>query len=469
MRLQRRSFLRTALTTALASGCAWGGLGTAHALARLGSSAAGSDYRALVCVFLYGGNDSINTVVPHDGTGYAIYSATRPEISLPRAAVEALTLDALPSSGGLPGGLPDDGFRYGLHPSMSPMATLFNTGKLAVVANVGPLLGPITRPQFQAGSVPVPPQLFSHFDQANFWESSDVAQQFGWGGRIADLLRLQNPNPSLPMLMSLDAQSLYARGEVVNQYVLGSGQVRGIDYLESPDNSLGAQTYLGLMAAGAQSHPFERDYATIHRRSISISAVLRQYLSAPPAWSVPFPATAFGARLRQVANVIRFRGVEALNMRRQIFFIGLGGFDTHSDQLQTQAGLLQTLSAGLAAFHAATEELGISEQVTTFTASDFGRTLTSNGDGTDHGWGGHHFVLGGAVRGRRFYGRMPSLQADDNPDDTGFSQTIPTTSTDQYVATLAAWFGVPAASLGTLLPNLGLCPTANLGFMATPP
>lgn len=467
-RLKRRAFIANSARAAAVAGFSWGSLGAVQALASTSSMARGSnDYKALVCVFLFGGNDSVNTIIPVSADGHGIYAQTRPDIAIPRSALEGTVLNPLPATPGLPGGPPGDGFSYAVHPSMSAVANLFNSGKLAVLANVGPLLRPMTRPQYEAGAVPVPPQLFSHSDQQNFWQTSQAPSfnETGWGGRLADLLDGFNANPDLPMAISLDTQSLYARGSISEQYVLSSRQVQTIDYLGMPQNSLGAQTYEALLAEGTQAHPMERSYARIHHRSIRIANSLRDYLNTPFNWDVPFPENALGRQLRQVANVIRFRGSEALNMQRQIFFVSLGGFDTHSDQLIDHANLLQMLSQGLNAFYQATAQLGVADQVTSFTASDFGRTLTSNGDGTDHGWGGHQLILGGAVRGQRFFGRMPQLTVEGNPDDTGFSQLIPSTSTDQYVASLASWFGVDSGGIGQLLPNLGAFPVPNLRFM----
>jgi uncharacterized protein (DUF1501 family) len=202
---------------------------------------------------------------------------------------------------------------------------------------------------------------------------------------------------------------------------------------------------------------FERAYAAATRRSIATYEMLRTVLTAPPTWATAFPDNSLGAQLRQVANLINVRGAGGLNMRRQIFFVSLGGFDTHDTQLVTQAGILATVSQAMQAFYQATVQMGISNQVTAFTASDFGRTLSTNGDGTDHGWGGHHFVVGGAVRGGRFYGQMPSLLQIGNPNDAGYGQIIPTTGVDPYSATLASWFGVAPGidGIGTIFRTLG--------------
>jgi uncharacterized protein (DUF1501 family) len=491
MIVNRRTFLRRSISSALGGAALYSALGNLKvmaAAANLNKGAIPNDYRALVCVFLYGGNDSANTLVPFNetnasGNTYARYAATRPAMAVLRADTEAQAL--MPLGDGLPG----DGASYGLHPTlarvresdplvpaMTELRTLFNGGQAAVVANVGALFGPITRAQYQANPGLAPPQLFSHDDQANFWQTSrpDDANADGWGGRIADLLYASNPNQQLPMTMSLSSQSLFQRGSSVDQYVMqacsGDGSSCGVErisYLGAYQNELGTETFNALMAAGVQSHLFERAYGSATRRSIATYERLRQVLGTLPVWTTPFPQTSLGQQLRQVANLINVRGAMGLDMRRQIFFVSQGGYDTHDDQLATHPRLLRDLSRSLDAFYRATAQMGIADSVTSFTASDFGRTLSTNGDGTDHGWGGHHFVLGGAVRGQRFYGSMNSLAQSNNPDDAGYGQIIPTTGVDQYAATLATWFGVAPGDLGLLFPGLANFDVAsrNLGFM----
>ena len=426
MIVNRRTFLRRSISSALGGAALYGALGNLKvmaAAANLNKGVIPNDYRALVCVFLHGGNDSANSLVPHNATNaspggntYGVYSATRPAMAVAQGDALAQALNPLGD------GLPGDGASYGLHPSMPELRTLFNGGQAAVVANVGTLFGPITRAEYQANQGLAPPQLFSHSDQANFWQTSrpDDANADGWGGRIADLLYASNPNQQLPMTMSLSSQSL-----------------------------------------------FQRAYGASTRRAVSTYQRLGQVLGSLPIWATPFPTSSLGQQLRQVANLINVRGAGGLDMRRQIFFVSAGGYDTHDAQLATHPNLLRDLSRSLDAFYRATAQMGIAGSVTSFTASDFGRTLSTNGDGTDHGWGGHHFVLGGAVRGQRFYGRMNSLAQSNNPDDAGYGQIIPTTGVDQYAATLATWFGVAPGDLGLLFPSLANFDVGvrNLGFM----
>jgi uncharacterized protein (DUF1501 family) len=480
MIVNRRTFLRRSISSALGGAALYGALGNLKvmaAAANLNKGVIPNDYRALVCVFLHGGNDSANSLVPHNATNaspggntYGVYSATRPAMAVAQGDALAQALNPLGD------GLPGDGASYGLHPSMPELRTLFNGGQAAVVANVGTLFGPITRAEYQANPALAPPQLFSHSDQANFWQTSrpDNANADGWGGRIADLLYASNPNQQLPMTMSLSSQSLFQRGSTVDQYVMqacsndgSSCGVTTIDYLGAYQNELGTQTFEALMAAGVQSHLFQRAYGASTRRAVSTYQRLGQVLGSLPIWATPFPTSSLGQQLRQVANLINVRGAGGLDMRRQIFFVSAGGYDTHDAQLATHPNLLRDLSRSLDAFYRATAQMGIAGSVTSFTASDFGRTLSTNGDGTDHGWGGHHFVLGGAVRGQRFYGRMNSLAQSNNPDDAGYGQIIPTTGVDQYAATLATWFGVAPGDLGLLFPSLANFDVGvrNLGFM----
>jgi uncharacterized protein (DUF1501 family) len=470
MHFNRREFLRRSIYSALGGVGLYSALGnlqlvSAAARDGMGKGAPGQ-YQALVCVFLFGGNDSCNTIVPYSAPHYGIYQATRPAVALSQASIAALALAPQPIAPGLPGGPPSDGASYGLHPSMPELRGLFNSQRAAVIGNVGTLLGPITQAQYQNGTHAAPPQLFSHDDQSNFWQTSrpDDVNANGWGGRIADLLHAGNSNQQLPMTISISGQNLFQRGATVDQYVMSSAGVPPIEYLEIYQNELGVEAFNALMAQGTQPHMFERGYANAMRRSIATYEMVNTALNAATPLATVFPNRNLGNQLRMVANMINVRA--ALGMQKQVFYVGLGGFDTHNDQLATQANILTDLSQSLKAFYDATVEMGLSESVTTFTASDFGRTLSTNSDGTDHGWGGHHFVVGGAVRGGRFFGAMNSLAQNGNPNDAGYGQIIPTTSVDQYAATLASWFGVGAGGIADIFPTLPQYATPNLGFMA---
>jgi uncharacterized protein (DUF1501 family) len=469
MHFNRREFLRRSIYSALGGVGLYSALGNLQlvsAAARDNRKGAPGDYKALVCVFLFGGNDSCNTIVPYSTPHYGIYQATRPAVVLSQASILARSLTPQPIVSGLPGGPPSDGASYGLHPSMPELRTLFNTQRAAVISNVGTLLGPITQAQLQNGSHPAPPQLFSHDDQSNFWQTSrpEDVNANGWGGRIADLLHAQNTNQQLPMTISVSGQNLFQRGNDVDQYVMSSAGVPPIEFLEIYQNELGVDAFNALMAQGTQAHMFERGYANAMRRSIATYEMVNTALNAATPLTTVFPSGNLGRQLQMVARMINVRA--ALGMQKQVFYVGLGGFDTHNDQLGTQAAILTDLSQSLKAFYDASVEMGLSESVTTFTASDFGRTLSTNSDGTDHGWGGHHFVVGGAVRGGRFFGTMNSLAQNGNPDDAGYGQIIPTTSVDQYAATLASWFGVSASGIADIFPTLPQYAVPNLGFMA---
>jgi len=479
MRVNRREFLRKSICAALGGAGLYSALGN---LRLIGAAAAAqrptgfSDYKALVCVFMYGGNDSFNTIVPMSGQDLTDYLGARSDLAI-TSGLHALTPTAGPGN-------------YGLHPGLTEIASLFNSGKAAVVANVGSLLYPITQQEYEDGTVPTPSQLFSHDDQTNQWQTSrpDDPNANGWGGRIADLLHTANTG-AVPMSITLSGQNRFQRGAVVNQFSVdswgascaatgdpdcGPFQVTTMSYLgDGPESWLinwddsnvvanDVAAYNALIASGTQAHVLERAYADAATHTIANSTLINGALGGTTL-TTTFPDTDIGNQLAAVAMLIKVRA--ALGMSRQIYFVAVGNYDTHGTQLTDQNDNLTQLSQGIDAFYRETLAQGIANNVTTFTASDFGRSLAVNGDGTDHGWGGHHFVVGGAVNGKRIYGTMPSLKADNNPDDTGYGQIIPTTAVDQYAATLASWFGVDASSVNDIFPNIGRFASSNLGFM----
>ncbi|HEY0660368.1 MAG TPA: DUF1501 domain-containing protein [Lysobacter sp.] len=463
--MKRREFLRNSICAALGGAGLYSALGSlrlVEAATRAYGPMAFDDYKALVCVFLYGGNDGLNTVVPTDATHYAQYATARATLAVPQNRLLQLTPQA--------GGGASDGAGYGLQAGTNPddaigtsgLQGLFNQGRAAILGNVGTLLRPVTKAQFQNGSVPLPPQLFSHNDQAAYWQVSrtDDGRNLGWGGRIADLLHDASPMAQIPMAISLNAESGLGRAADTSEYVIGSDGPQYFGQFEWDEDRRRAM--LALMAQDTQSNALERSFARSFHRARDNANAVGTALEGAPALATPFPAGRLADELRMVARLISVRA--ALGLKRQIYFVSLGGFDHHDQLLTDHPLLLSELSQALTAFYAATVELGVANSVTTFTASDFGRTLSSNGDGSDHGWGSHHFVLGGAVRGGRFYGRMPVLQ-NDGPDDAGWGQIIPTTSVDQYAATLARWFGVADTDLDLIFPNLGNFASRNLGFM----
>ena len=419
-----------------------------------------SDYKALVCLFLNGGNDANNLIIPL-GSGYSAYASARSNLALPQASVLPFTPRTT------------DGRSWGLHPSVSELHALFNSGKMALLANAGTLVYPTTKSQYNARSVPLPPQLFSHSDQQVQWQHSvpDKPTTTGWGGRTADLLNAFNTSDQISMSISLAGKNTFQVGARVSQYAIGTGGAVSLSGSTSSATSLDGIRFKAQkdIFAQSQSTLFETAFASATGDAIVSADLLNTVLAASPAITTVFPNTSAGNQLKMAARLIG--ASPTLGLKRQVFFVQLGGWDTHAAQLVntdpvngTHAGLLAQISQAVNAFYNATIELGVANQVTTFTASDFGRTYRSNGDGSDHGWGSHHFIVGGAVNGTNLYGKMPTLTVS-GPDDTTQGRWIPTTSVDEYAATLATWFGVSPTDLPTVLPNIGRFAKPNLGFL----
>jgi uncharacterized protein (DUF1501 family) len=428
-------------------------------LQRIAAAAPLVDSKSLVCVFLQGGNDGNNIIVPTLAADYAQYAAVRDALALPQSAL----LPLHPLAG--------DSREWGLHPSLKGVQGLFNAGRAAMVANVGPLVAPLTREEYLSRSVAVPPQLFSHSDQTLHWQTSlpDQPGRTGWGGRAADLVRSLNENARISMSISVAGTNTFQVGNVVTQYqVSPEGPVGLSSYLPADQGADASSSAVRGLLAHSYGNLFERGYSRIFGRALDNQQLLSGALAGARPIATPFPQTDLGLQLQMIAQLVSVR--ETLGLRRQIFFCASQGYDTHGSQIGTSAldgthaDLLAELDSALAAFDAAMTELGVADSVTAFTASDFGRTFVPNGDGSDHGWGSHHFVLGGAVRGGRLYGQVPTL-AVDGPNDAGEGRWIPTTSVDEYSATLARWFGVADSDLPLVLPNLGRFATPDLGFM----
>jgi uncharacterized protein (DUF1501 family) len=460
MGITRREFLRR-------SGC---GIGTAAALAAgierfslINAMAQGSGYKALVCVFLGGGNDGNNMVVPTDSTGYNAYSLVRASSGL--AIAQQSLLPITPRSLGMP---------FGLHPSLAAIHPLFDAGTLAVVCNVGPLVEPLSKENYLSGA-PRPYQLFSHSDQIAQWQSSISTgpAPTGWGGRIADTY---GPLPGLPMVTAL-AGGAFTRGQVtsplsvaaaptplnnlltLNGFTTGSADVARrqiMDYLRTID----------------RESPLVRAAQDITGKAVSLS----QSLNVDPVLATPFPNTSLGNQLKQIAKLIRFNSTSSTQLSRQIFFCSLGGFDTHQNQVASQTTLLTQVGQAMKAFYDSTVEMNLASNVTTFTLSDFGRTFqpagTGNIVGSDHAWGNHHLVMGGSVFGGDFYGVpgrngtvFPTLQLSGPDDADNRGRWIPTSSVDQYAATLARWFDVDPGQINTIFPQLSRFSPSHLGFL----
>jgi uncharacterized protein (DUF1501 family) len=418
-------------------------------------------YKALVCVFMYGGNDSFNLLVPRSFDAYGQYSASRQNLSVPLLLLQLQPL--YPQN--------YDGNDYAVHPSAWPIQQLFNAGKLSFVANVGSLVEPVTREQYRTGTARLPLQLFSHEDQQVQWMTSraDSVDRIGWAGRIADLLAAQGTSSKLAVNISIGSANIWQSGGDTLPYVLGAGGAPELEVLEDGGDARAMkrrEAFLQILQqTGADASLMAQEFAATQNRAIDLGKFINEALASVPDFGTKFPNDflGLGPQLKMVARTIRARA--ALGVSRQMFFVNMGRFDTHDGQLQDHPGLLSILAQGLSAFSSAIEEIGAQNLVTTFTASDFGRTLTSNGNGTDHGWGGHQMVMGGAVKGRTIFGRMPNL-ALDGPDDAEVGRIIPTQSTDQFSATLARWFGVGESDLDLVFPNLGNFASRDLGFMS---
>ena len=447
----RRDFLRRA--------GALGASGFASRLAPLSLLAAhaapaqaAEDYKALVCVFLFGGMDGNNVVIPVDA-GYASYAATRPESSGINIAQSKLL--PLPMS---------DGSVYGLHPSLADIHPLFGQGKLAVLANVGSLTAPTTRANYGAAR---PDNLYSHADQQGQWQSAvaEGRSATGWGGRIADAV---DTGGAFPVMTSIAGASLFTLGTSTQPLALSA--TGGLS-LQGFGNNAAGRARLGAfqsILASASGNAYVEAAAGITSRAASLSGLVNPILTAATSSVTPHFAgqnSSIAQELLQVAKLIEARA--QTGARRQVFFVSLGGFDTHSNELNTLTNLLGQLGPALKGFYEAMGALGVADRVTTFTLSDFGRTFQpASGGGSDHAWGNHHFILGGAVRGAAMYGRYPVLVPGGPDDAEAEGRWIPTTSIEQYGATLARWFGVPEVAIPAIFPNLARFAPADLGFLA---
>jgi uncharacterized protein (DUF1501 family) len=447
-----------------------------------------TDYKALICIFLQGGNDSNNLIIPTLQSQYNNYAAIRtPVLAIPLSAILPVT------------SLDGDGNTYGLHPSCPELQTLFGEGKLAFMFNTGTLTYPITRAQYLSGTGSMPPQLFSHADQQTQWQTSipDQPPQTGWGGRCADLLASVQPTAPISLMVTLAGANTFEIGNIVAQYSVSTSGAVSLTMPTTPSG--GASTnrlpalmnILGLPYTNLQSQA----YAAVANQAITTSGLLNNAIAGTALssyWTTPFPTkivppeggasfvSTLSPQLQMVARLIAAGSTPTaqggFGMKRQIFFCQIGGYDLHTGQtnytlnspnnvlIGAHTNLLAELSQSMYAFQRGMEQLGLSDSVTSFTASDFGRTFPSNGQGSDHGWGSHHLILGGAVNGQRTYGTFPTLTVN-GPNDTSTGRWIPTTAIDQYFATLATWFGVDNSNLATVFPNLSRFPSPNLGFI----
>jgi uncharacterized protein (DUF1501 family) len=507
----RRLFMRQASALSLVAGA---GAPLALNLLAAGSAAAqnAADYRAVVCLFMFGGNDAFNMVLPTDAPSWAAYNAMRSQGSSSIALLAPGTAPNPGASAGSPARLGGalrinpanpQGRAYALHPLMGSLQTLFNTDRrLAILPNIGPLVMPTSKAQYNQPGHPRPPRLFSHNDQQSVWQTMqpEGATQ-GWGGRMADAVAAGN-SQAVFTAVSAAGSAVWLSGQSVRQYQVGGlGALRlGADGNNQVYGSTAVASALTSIVRSTQStHVLEADVAAISHRSIEAETLLRNALRPPsdPAFGTPpasgsyNPATdpklmflnplngsptynAVAQQLQVVARLIAAGVAGGTGVRRQVFFVSLGGFDTHSNQNSTHTELMARVAHALQYFDAALGAINARNAVTTFTASDFGRTFTSNGDGTDHGWGAHQFVMGGAVRGGDLYGAFPTLVARnagtnefDSPNQVRNGALLPTTSVDQLGATLARWFGLSDSQALQVFPNLANFDAGarNLGFM----
>jgi uncharacterized protein (DUF1501 family) len=470
LKQSRRDFLIRTTCAGLSAAAAQASLNKLGLMNLYAKPSAPTDYRAMVCIFLDGGNDSNNMVVPRDSYWTSQYAVARPASSgLQIPSGNLVAINNPPALGGR---------AFGLHPSLPELAALYNVNKLAVVSNVGPLVVPVT--QANIDSKPTPYSLFSHSDQIDCWQTGRADQRIatGWGGRTTDVTVNCNGGSGFPTITTIAGASTFCIGTAQSPLAIDTG---ALDQVLVLNGFYGSPQDVARKASMDYARTIDRTATLIAaasdttQQAVDISAAL----STDPTLTTVFPGTDLGSQLQQVAKVMKLNLTSAeLSLNRQIFYVETGGYDTHQDQLQDQSDNMVELSQALNAFYAATVELGISDRVVTFTLSDFGRTLQPSGDtgsaGTDHGWGSHQFVMGDAVSGGNFYGvpggngtLFPDLVIggvdDVSSDDRG--RWIPSTSVEQYGGTLARWFGVSALDLPVVFPNSGNFSPTTLGFL----
>lgn len=471
----RRQFLRTASLATMSGMYASPMILGLNSLAAMAQGTGASDYRALVCVFLQGGNDGHGTVIATDADSYSAFTQARsgaPGLAYPISSLLPITLNT-----------PQSGRTFALNPYLGGVQNLFNAGRAAIVANTGTLIVPATKAQVQGNSVPLPASLFSHFDQTAAWQAiasnGGSAEHVGWGGAVADLIESMKMNSnSMFTCISTAGIALFLSGETSFQLNVTPAGPIPISGLAQPlFGSQAGTDALNSILTAEEANLFAKEYGVVVNRSMQAQALLASSMLAAGPTGVPNPPqyldpvknmltdNPLAASLQTVARIIGGRA--SLGVTRQIFYVQLGSFDTHDGQAATHAQLLTQLGQAMEYFDGLMTQAGLGNNVTTFTASDFGRTLTCNSDGTDHGWGSHHFVVGGAVKGQDMYGQYPVVGADQ-ANDVGAGRLIPTTSVDQYAGTLARWFGLSDGQIRTVFPNFAnFGSSPYLGFMGS--
>ncbi|MEE9346606.1 MAG: DUF1501 domain-containing protein [Robiginitomaculum sp.] len=472
----RRDFLKGSASTGALSFL--GGASLLSALGQNANAAQVSGYKALVCLFFLGGQDGHDTVLPYDQTSYDAFAAARPGLLAEYAAQvggSTRTRDKLLALS--PSNSADfSGREYALPPALSPLKALFDSGDAAIIGNVGPLVRPLKRAEWDEGSIPTPARLFSHNDQQSTWMSLEKeGQNFGWGSKFIDsaIASGANQNETFSSI-SLSGNTPFLASENSTQFGLhhsGAPSINGLrpnystllgtSRQQSETTALLEEHYKNL--GSQRANLFERDVATINKRAIENNAFIQQSLDNGQTLTTIFPTSRLGRQLEMIARTINIKG--SLNVGRQVFFVGMGGFDTHSNQVTKLTSLHTQYAEAIAAFNAAMVEINMNDDVTLFTSSEFGRSFVENGDGTDHGWGSHHFIVGGGVKGNAIYGDIPAY-VKDHEYDAGNGRLIPQTSIEQYAATLGKWFGLSDSELAAALPNLANFTQKDLGFMA---
>lgn len=469
----RRQFLRTASMASMAGMYVSPFLLELNSLAAMAQSTTGSDYRALVCVYLQGGNDGHGTVIATDPGSFAAFTSARsgaPGLAYPMAELLPITLKT-----------PQSGRTFALNPSLGGVQSLFNSGRAAVVANLGTLVAPATKTQINSNTVPLPDSLFSHFDQTAAWQAiaSNLgsSERVGWGGAVADAIEAMNMNSnSMFTCISTAGNALFLAGQSSFQLnVTSAGPIPIYGVAQPPFGLPSAANPLNSILTSDETNLFAKEYEVVINRSMQAQAMLATAMAPagmtgvadPPQYLDPMTNmlanNPLAASMQTVARIIAGRA--QLGVTRQIFYVQLGSFDTHDGQAEQHARLLTQLGSAFQYFDGLMVNMGLGNNVTAFTISDFGRTLTSNSDGTDHGWGSHHFVVGGAVQGQDMYGQYPVVGVNQ-ANDLGAGRLIPTTAVEQYAGTLASWFGLSDGQIRTVFPNFGNFGTdPYLGFM----
>lgn len=469
----RRQFLRAASMASMAGFYVSPFFLELNSLAAMAQGTGGGDYRALVCVYLQGGNDGHGTVIATDSDSFTAFTQARsgaPGLAYPMNELLPITLKT-----------PQSGRTFALNPSLGGVQNLFNAGRAAIVANMGTLVTPATKAQINANSVPLPDSLFSHFDQTAAWQAiaSNLGsgEHVGWGGAVADAIEGMNLNSnSMFTCISTAGNALFLAGQSSFQLnVTPAGPIPIYGLAQPPFGAPAATNALSPILGNDETNLFAQEYQTVINRSIQAQSMLTSAMAPagtggvanPPQYLDPvtnmLADNPLAASLQTVARIIAGRA--SLGVTRQIFYVQLGSFDTHDGQAQTHAKLLTQLGSAFEYFDGVMVNMGLSNNVTSFTISDFGRTLTSNSDGTDHGWGSHHFVVGGAVQGQNMYGQYPVI-GSNQANDLGAGRLIPTTAVEQYAGTLASWFGLSDGQIRNVFPNFGNFGTSPyLGFM----